>query len=143
MNRVMLAITTAAILTVGAVGASADARAATPVAHATQQKVAVIKITIQEQDGTVVRAPIKAVPWGDAATFELSSDDHQHIVELRPARGDGSLAVDVTYSRDGSQVSAQRSVAVGARRGSVVAKDTGAKVTVTVIPTKVTVDTHQ
>jgi hypothetical protein len=142
MNRVMLALTTAVALTLGAFGASADAHAATPVAHASQQKVAVIKIVVQEQDGTVVRAPIKAVRWGDVASFELTSDAHRHTIELRPARGNGSLAVDVSYTRDGSKVASQRSVAVGAR-SSVIHKDNGAKIMVTVIPTKVTVDTHQ
>lgn len=125
-------------LTLGWVSGPEVARAADGV-EASEQRVAVVRVQLREADGSVARAPVRAIPFGDLATFEVRTDAHEHIVQVRPLAG-GRVQVD--YTRDGALVASDREVSLGARRSSVVHRDEGAQLSVSVTSTVVHVQTR-
>lgn len=102
--------------------------AGTASAAAVEQQFAVVRLTIEQADGKVLRAT-QTVPWGQAATFEVG-ESQRHVVAVVP--GNGELAVD--YDRDGAEVLADATVPT--RRGSaVVHSDAASTVAVRVLRT--------
>lgn len=125
MKRAKLVLMT---LLVCGVAAPAVARANTP--SAVEREVAVVRVTIQQIDGQVLRAT-KATPWGEQAQFELGGHDLDLSVNDRNH-------LDMRYACDGSEVT-ERSVESRPRSKVVVYADEDVKITVQVIPVKVRV----
>ncbi|MCA9707779.1 MAG: hypothetical protein KDK70_18150 [Myxococcales bacterium] len=108
-----------------------DAQPTQPgVEQGVEQEVAVVRVTIEQKDGKVLRAT-KATPWGDQAQFDLAG--HDLDLSLTDQRHFG-----VRYTRNGSTV-ADQSLEARPRERVVVHTDADVKVTVQVIPVKVRV----
>jgi hypothetical protein len=120
-------------ITLGAVALSQSP--STVQAAAAEQHFAVVRLTIEQADGKVLRAT-RTVPWGEAATFELG-ESHRHVVAVTP--GDGQV-VAVDYARDGADV--LDDAQVQAHRGSaVVHSDATSTVAVRVLRTTARIET--
>ncbi len=121
-----------ATLLCGAVFAAPQAQAAETTATATEAETAVVRVTIEQADGTKLRAT-KVVRWGATASFDLADHDLDLSVADRHH-------LSVRYTRDGSKV-ADRTFDAQPSKSLVVYDDAGAKVVVRVIPTKVHIET--
>ncbi len=115
-------------LVMGVIAVPQHASAAN-VPRGVEQQVAIVRVTIQQADGTTLRAT-RAVRWGDATSIdlgrhdlELAVNDREHLVVL--------------YTRDGDTVADTQ---LDARRKVIVHADEASKLTVHVIPTKVRVE---
>jgi hypothetical protein len=120
-------------ITLGAVAATQ--LPTTVQAAAAEQHFAVVRLTIEQADGKVLRAT-RTIPWGEAATFELG-EAHRHVVAITP--GDAHM-VSVDYARDGADV--LDGAEVQAQRGStVVHSDATSTVAVRVLRTTARLET--
>lgn len=124
-----------ATLMVGAVFAAPEAAAAqsTP-SSTTDAETAVVRVTIEQADGTKLRST-KVVHWGAVAEFDLGGHDLDVAVTDK-------RHLSVSYSRDGSKL-ADKTMDAAPRKSLVVHDDAGSKVTVKVIPTRVHIETTQ
>ena len=136
MGRLRIATLGLGLLGMFATVAAPAVASADPTVEASTQKVAVVRVTLQEADGSIVRAPVKAVPFGDEVVFSVQSDRHEHLIKIRPDSDTGTVRAAVTYARDGSVIANDRQVEVDARN-KVVHADRGAKISVAVTPTTV------
>lgn len=125
MRRVLLGLM--AILICG-LAAPRDARANTP--RGVEQEMAVVRVTIQQDDGQVLRAT-KATPWGEQAQFELGGHELDLSLTDRSHLG-------VHYALRGSKV-VERAMEARPRSRVVIYADEDVKVTVQVIPVKIRV----
>ena len=103
------------------------------------EKVAVVRLRLRV-DGKVVRAPIRAVPWGEQATFTVDAGGHHHVIVVTPAASENAAMVALSYERDGKKVAASAKSRVQLRRATPVFADDGAAIAVTIIPTRISVD---
>lgn len=94
------------------------------------QEAAVVRVTIQQADGKVLRAT-KATSWGEHAEFQLAGHDLDLAVTDKHH-------IDVRYTRDGTKV-ANRTVEASPRAHVVLHRDADTKITVQIIPIKVQV----
>lgn len=115
-------------LLVCGVAAPSVARANTP--QGIEREVAVVRVTIQQIDGSVLRAT-KATAWGEQAQFELGG----HALDLSVT---DRSHLGVRYACDGSPV-VDRSLQTRPRSRTVVYSDEDVKITVQVIPVRVRV----
>lgn len=116
----------------------ASARTPEPEAEAAEQQFAVVRLTIEQDDGEILRAT-QTVSWGDAASFDLSAGSHVHRVSIL-ARSPGQVEID--YVRDGGVLLEDASVATGGRRSTIVHRDEAATLAVRVIRTTARVESH-
>lgn len=119
-----------ALMTVGLCGIAAPSVAQANTTAGVEREMAVVRVTIQQDDGTVLRAT-KATAWGQVAQFELEGHDLDLSVTDRRHLG-------MHYAHEGSEVD-KESVDVTPRSRVVVYADQDVKVTVQVIPVKVQV----
>jgi hypothetical protein len=98
------------------------------------QRVAMVRVDVREADGTVVRGPTRAVPWGEAAAFRLRSPVHEHAIDVQ--YGAAGSQLNLSYSRDGATTLER----VIGQRQTVIRTESGALVTVRVVLTKVHLD---
>ena len=122
-----------ATLLCGAVFAApvASAAAATPTSS-TDAETAVVRVTIEQADGTKLRAT-KVVRWGATAEFDLGGHDLDLAVSDKHH-------LSVRYTRDGAKM-ADKTLDAQPSKALVVHDDAGSKVVVKVIPTKVHIET--
>lgn len=119
-------------ITLGA--AAAPVAATTAQAAVVEQQFAVVRLTIEQADGKVLRAT-QTVPWGEAATFDVG-ESHRHVVTITP--GD---VLSVDYARDGAEVLDDAQVR-GQRGTTVVHSDATSTVAVRVIRTTARVESR-
>ena len=119
-------------ITLGA--AVAPVAASTAEAAVVEQQFAVVRLTIEQADGKVLRAT-QTVPWGEAATFEVG-ESHRHVVAITP--GD---VLSVDYARDGAEVLDDAQVR-GQRGSTVVHSDATSTVAVRVVRTTARVESR-
>jgi hypothetical protein len=119
----------------GSLGINPTAVAAEAEAVATEEKVAVLRVEIRDADGTVVRAPTKAVPWGQTAQFHLSTqnDERQLDVTLLSEAG-----VDLRYVHNGNVLVTEPA---GKRaRSQVFRTSDGSEIALSVTTTRVRIE---
>ena len=107
-------------------------------AHAAESAefaVAVIKVTVREANGRVYRAKTRAIRMGDEASFEVISDLHRHVIDIKA----GDNGAELRYSRDGGQL-ASRTASFG--RVTEKLQADGHTITVQIVPTSVRVGTR-
>lgn len=121
-------------ITLGAVAAPASS--STAQAAVVEQHFAVVRLTIEQADGKVLRAT-QTVPWGEAAAFDLG-ESHRHVVAITP--GDGQV-LSVDYARDGADVLDDAQVK-GHRGSTVVHSDATATVAVRVLRTSARIESR-
>ena len=139
MGRLQLLMATAVFAAAGLTGTSASADEHEVVSG---QTVAMVRVVVRDAEGKTTRSKIRAVPFGESASFDLRSGAHKHRVSLVPTSGDG-LSVEFDYTRDGTVLEDDRDVAVRSRRATTLHVDNEARVIVTVIPTRVSISVSQ
>lgn len=87
----------------------------------------------------VVRAPVRAVPWGKSTTFVVDAGGRRHVVQLKPEKAGGRANVRMSYERDGAKVAADEVREVQPRRSTAIFADDGASIAVTIVPTRVSI----
>jgi hypothetical protein len=142
MVRTLKTAVVSAICFIGAVssgmGVAHGASAETTVAV---EEIAMVRVQIRVGD-RVFRAPVRAVPWGESATFVVDGAGHRHVVHLRPEAAGGRASVRLSYERDGATVASDTTREVKPRRTTAVFDDHAASIAVTIIPTRVSIATH-
>lgn len=119
----------------GTLGVAPAAVAAEPGPVAVEEKVAVLRVEIRETDGTVVRAPTQAVPWGQTAAFQLSSQAHEHQLDVTILADAG---VALRYTHNGSLLATEPA---GKRaRSQVFRTSDGTEIALSVVTTHVRVE---
>ena len=104
-------------------------------AVAVEEKVAVLRVEIREADGTVVRAPTRAVQWGQTAAFQLSSQAHEHQLDVTVLSDAG---VDLRYMHNGTVLATEPA---GKRsRNQVFRTGDGTEISLSVVTTRVRVE---
>lgn len=103
-----------------------------------QVKVAMVRVQIRVGE-QVFRAPVKAVRWGESATFNVEAGGHRHVVLVRPDAKSGHASVRLSYERDGATVATDTERDVELRRTTPVFADEAASIAVTIIPTRVSI----
>jgi hypothetical protein len=111
----------------------AGAEASTAVEH-----VAMVRLQIRVGD-KVLRAPVRAVRWGESATFVIEGAGGRHVVRLRPEASSGRASVQLSYERDGASVASETRRDVQPRRTTAVFADDRVSIAVTIIPTRVSI----
>ncbi|MEM9452701.1 MAG: hypothetical protein AAGF11_00890 [Myxococcota bacterium] len=125
MRRVLLGLM--AMLICG-LAAPRQVHANTP--RGVEQEMAVVRVTIQQDDGQVFRET-KATAWGEQAQFDLGGHELDLALTDRSHLG-------VHYALHGSKV-VDRAMEARPRSRVVVYADEDVKVTVQVIPVKIRV----
>jgi hypothetical protein len=105
------------------------------------EQVAMVRLQIRVGD-QVVRAPVRAIPWGESATFVVEAAGRRHVVHLRPQREAGRANVRMSYERDGAKVATDEVRDVQPRRSTAIFADEAASIAVTIIPTRVSISAH-
>jgi hypothetical protein len=103
------------------------------------EKVAVVRLRLRV-DGKVVRAPVRAVPWGEQATFTVDAAGHHHVIVVTPDAFENGAMVALSYERDGKKVTASTNRRVELRHATPVFADDEAAIAVTIIPIRVEID---
>ena len=111
----------------------AGAEASVAVEH-----VAMVRLQIRVGD-KVLRAPVRAVRWGDRATFVIEGAGGRHVVRLRPEATSGRASVQLSYERDGASLASDARRDVQPRRTTAVFSDEHVSIAVTIIPTRVSI----
>src|SRR5688572_2630473 len=117
-------------LGLGTLAAPSLATASTPGAEGTEQHFAVVRITVTQADGQVLRAT-QTVPWGDTAKLELAGKN-AHAIAIAVGEAD---RVGVSYARDGAVVLSEASVKIEGRQSTVVHSDEAATIAVRIVRT--------
>jgi hypothetical protein len=107
-------------------------------ASAVVRQVAMVRLQIRVGDH-VLRAPIRAVSWGETATFVVEGAGGRHVVRLRPEAESGRASVRLSYERDGATVASDTRRDVELRRTTRVFADEGVSIAVAIIPTRVSI----
>jgi hypothetical protein len=119
----------------GTLGVAPGAVAAESDAVAVEEKVAVLRVEIRELDGTVVRAPTQAVPWGKTAAFHLNTQTDERQLDITILSDAG---VDLRYVHNGNVLATEPA---GKRaRSQVFRTIDGTEISLSVTTTRVRVE---
>lgn len=119
----------------GSLGVAPAAVAAEPAPVAVEEKVAVLRVEVRETDGTVVRAPTRAVPWGQTAQFQLSTQTDEHQLDVTIG---SDASVDLRYVHNGNLLATEPA---GKRaRSQLFRTSDGTEISLSVVTTRVRVE---
>jgi hypothetical protein len=139
MVRTLKIAVVSAFCVIGALSSSpASANGASAETNVAVENVAMVRLQIRVGD-RVFRAPVRAVPWGESATFVIEGAGQRHVVQLRPQAAGGRAHVSMSYERDGTMVASDATREVEPRRATTLFDDDAAAVSVTLIPTRVSI----
>ena len=138
MRTLKIAVVSALCLIGSLSSGTPQANAAGAKTSVAQEQIAMIRLQIRVGD-QVFRAPMRAVPWGESATFVVEGAGQRHVVRLRPEAVRGRASVRLSYERDGASVASDTQREVEPRRMTSVFADEAASIAVTIIPTRVSI----